>query len=110
MRKIYLSFLCTSLLCLSLSAMQAQPVEDGDTKEFVESVDIFPNPAKSNKLYITSKSGRTKMISAYNVLGERVMFEVLTTKELDISSLPVGVYILRIKVGKETFSKKLIRN
>lgn len=107
MKKIYLSLLFMGVLGLAYpSEMKGQ----SETKAPIEGIDIYPNPVNGTKLYITSISGKSKTVTVYNVLGEKIMFKVMTTKELDISSLLSGVYILRVKIGEETFTKKVIIN
>ncbi len=109
MKKIYLLLTFIGILCFSITGVHAQanPTSKQDSAERVE---IYPNPNSGNTLFIISESGKTTTVSLYNILGERVSFEVLTSKRLDISALPTGVYILRIKIGKHTSSRKFIRN
>ncbi len=112
MKKIYLLLIFIGILCFSFTlevrAQQSSTYTDTKDKE-IEQVQIFPNPVNGNKLYITSQSGKSKQVSVHTALGERIFFKVLTTNELDISSLPPGVYILRIKIGEKRFTNKLIR-
>ncbi|WP_188112164.1 T9SS type A sorting domain-containing protein [Aquimarina sp. RZ0] len=107
MKKIYLSLLFIGVFgLLHPSEVKGQ----SDIKDPIEGIDIYPNPVKGTKLYITSISGKSKTVTVFNVLGEKIMFKVMTTTELDISSLLSGVYILRVKIGEETFTKKVIIN
>ncbi|WP_027394867.1 T9SS type A sorting domain-containing protein [Aquimarina latercula] len=108
MKKIYLLLILTGLFVLSFSkGVSAQSTIKTDDQEEVQ---VFPNPVSGNILNITSKSGKSMTCRVYSVLGRTVLFKVITTKEqLDISSLPPGVYVLKIKIGEEDFSKKLIR-
>jgi len=111
MKKIYSLLICIGILCclspFSLTAQQ--PPANTNINNEVEQIQIFPNPVNGNKLYITSKSGKSKQVSVITALGERIFFKVMTTNELDISSLPPGVYILRVKIGEKRFTNKLIR-
>jgi hypothetical protein len=62
----------------------------------------------SGKIYITSKSGAEKEIIVFDVLGKKIMQTILTTKELNISMLQPGVYIIRFREGDDTATRKLI--
>lgn len=107
MKKIYLLLIFIGIFVLSSTRVQAQSSIEIKGQE---EISVFPNPVTGNVLNITSKSGKSITCRVFNVLGKTVLFKVITTREqLDISALPPGVYVLKIKSGKETFSKKLIR-
>ncbi|WP_299435062.1 T9SS type A sorting domain-containing protein [uncultured Aquimarina sp.] len=107
MKKIYLLLILIGVFVLSFSTgAKAQSTFDrNNEKEF----QVFPNPVSGNTLNITSKSGKSITCRVFNVLGKTVLFKVITTKELDISSLPTGVYVLRIKSGEHQTVRKLLR-
>ncbi|MFD2563211.1 T9SS type A sorting domain-containing protein [Aquimarina rubra] len=109
MKKIYLLLILIGVFVLSFSTgVQAQ--SSFNTIDQKEEVQVFPNPVSGDILNITSKSGKSMTCRVFNVLGKTVLFKVLTTQEqLNISALPPGVYVLRIKIGEEAFTKKLIR-
>ena len=102
-----------SLLLVVFSLCFSTDVQAQSSLEFidqVEDISIYPNPASGNTLNIVSKSGKSITCRMFNVLGKTVLFKVMTTKELDISNLRPGVYVLRIKVGDKDFTKKFIKN
>ncbi|MBU3822094.1 T9SS type A sorting domain-containing protein [Flavobacteriaceae bacterium XHP0103] len=76
----------------------------------IEGLSIYPNPVTegSQVIYITSKKNFTKNIEIYNVLGKQIYTTVLTGKELNISSLSTGVYILKITENKISETRKLV--
>lgn len=76
----------------------------------IEGLSIYPNPVTegSQVIYITSKNNFTKNIEIYNVLGKQIYTTVLTGKELNISSLSTGVYILKITENKISETRKLV--
>lgn len=74
------------------------------TKEFA----IYPNPAASGYINITSNMEGLKNISIYNILGKQVLKTILNVERLDISDLNSGVYILKIEQGKSTSTTKLV--
>lgn len=107
MKKIYLLLLFTGVLsvcCTSELQAQSKPIND----DIPEKVQIFPNPTTSSIVYITSKSGKSKTVSIFTALGEKILFKVMTTNELDISSLTQGVYVFRVKIGDQSSVQKVI--
>lgn len=97
-------------LCLSGSTAMAQ---DGKSQSKVQDSTIdglsfYPNPVSNGKIYITSKSSDDKEVTIYDVLGKKVLQAVLTSKELNIGNLSPGVYIIKIKEGDATATRKLI--
>ncbi len=115
MKKIYLTLLLIGFLFIPLpSGIQAQ----SDTKSGleaqtqpkvkIEGLRIFPNPAPAGStIYITSDLELTKTVTVYNVLGKKVFFKVLIGKELDISHLNPGIYVMQIKEGEKSATRKL---
>ena len=69
---------------------------------------FYPNPVSNGKIYITSKTSLEKEIMIFDVLGKKVLQTTTTTKELNISSIPTGVYIIKIKEEETTVTRKLI--
>jgi len=108
MKKIYLLpiLIAVFTLCFSTETQAQSSITTIDKKEEVR---VYPNPISGNKLNIVSKSGKSITCRVISVLGKTVLFKVITTKELDISSLPSGIYTVRIKIGDKVFTKKLIR-
>lgn len=113
MKKIYLLLIFIGLICFSFTpGIQAQSntAERQELKSGkIDGISIFPNPAPAGSvLYITSTKNLTKTVSIFTVLGEKVMFKVLIGKELDISHLNPGVYVIKITEGQSKCTKKLI--
>jgi hypothetical protein len=74
----------------------------------VEGLSFYPNPVSTGKIYITTNSSLTKEVTIYDVLGKIVIQATLTSKELNISALSPGVYMIKIKEGEATATRKLI--
>lgn len=75
---------------------------------------LFPNPAKNMlKLKLGGKATSQVNITAYNLLGKPVLQSSQTLQngetKVDISSLPSGNYILKIQVGEEVISRKIMK-
>jgi hypothetical protein len=97
-------FYITLLFCLfSFSAM----AQEGKTQQN-DGLGFYPNPVSNGKIYITSKTSLEKEIMIFDVLGKKVLQTTTTTKELNISSIPTGVYIIKIKEEETTVTRKLI--
>lgn len=74
----------------------------------IEGLSFYPNPVSNGKIYFTSKSTTEKEIAIFDVLGEKVLQTILYSKELNVGSLSPGVYIIKIREGEATATRKLI--
>ena len=79
-----------------------------NVSENIEGLTIFPNPANNGKVYISTKYNLAKKIEIFDVLGKKVISQVLYGKELKIQDLKPGVYILKIEEGKISATRKLV--
>ncbi|WP_136667379.1 T9SS type A sorting domain-containing protein [Flavobacterium sp. H122] len=108
------NYIYTTFFFLLFSlAVTAQENKDssliGKTQEQpLDNLNIYPNPVTTGKLYISSKSNNPKEIEIFDVLGKRVMQHNLTSKELNISNLTPGVYIIKIKEAEQRATRKFI--
>lgn len=106
MKKNYI-YIVSFLLCLfSLTTMVGQ--ENKQQPSVIEGLSFYPNPVSNGKIYITSKSSLDKDISIFDVLGKKVLQVTLNSKELTIATLSPGVYIIKIREGEATATRKLI--
>lgn len=96
-------YLAALLICFCSLSVTAQ-----DGKQSIEGLEFYPNPVSSGKIYITSKSLADKEVAIFDVLGKKVLQAVLNSKELNISTLSPGVYIIKIREGEATATRKLI--
>ena len=76
----------------------------------IEGLTIYPNPVNSGKIYITSKSSLDKKIEIFDVLGKKVLETTTSNKEVNVSNLISGIYIIKIKEGENSATRKLIIN
>lgn len=105
---IYLFFI---LFSFSTFAQENKSFGASKTQEpTIEGLSIYPNPVNNGKIYITTKSSMDKKVEIYNVIGKKVLEMVVTSKELNISMLEAGVYIIKIKEGEASATRKLIIN
>ena len=103
-------YIATVLLCFfSFSASaQESKVQSRTLDTSIEGLSFYPNPVSNGKIYITSKSSLDKEITIFDVLGKKVLQMILNAKELNIGTLSPGVYIIKIKEGDATATRKLI--
>jgi len=76
---------------------------------------LFPNPGRENvSLSLELKQNDKIEVEVHNVMGQQVMSDVFSGQlgknmvSMDISQLNPGVYLVNVKVGNESSSKKLI--
>ena len=112
MKKIYLLLILIGIACFSFTTeIQAQvDTNERQKSSKIEGLRIFPNPNSGDILYIVSEKQLTKMVRVSTVLGQQVLFKVLIGNELDVSSLPPGVYAIQIKEGNRKATRKFVRN
>ncbi|WP_116790519.1 T9SS type A sorting domain-containing protein [Flavobacterium psychrotrophum] len=103
----YITLLLFCLFSLSTVAQESRPAPSGG-KEPIEGLNIYPNPVSGGRIYVTSKSGQNKEVEIFDVLGKRILQATLSSKELNISELTPGVYIIKVKEGDATATRKLI--
>ncbi len=111
MKKKY--FYITSLLFLFSLSVSAQEGKDSALaskfqEQPFENLNIYPNPTGGDRVYISSKSLAPKEIEIFDVLGKKVIQVNINSKELNVSSLSPGVYIIKIKEGDLRATRKLI--
>ena len=108
---IYTIFLLTFLFSYKLQAQENKSISATKTQEpTIEGLTIYPNPTNSGKIFITTKSSLDKKVEIFNVLGKKVLESVTTSKEVNVSHLEAGVYIIKIKEGDASATRKLIIN
>lgn len=95
-------FIITVFLLFSLVSFS----QEG--KQPVEGLGFYPNPVSNGKIYITSKTSLDKEILIFDVLGKKVLQTTISSRELNIASIPPGVYIIKITEGDTTATRKLI--
>lgn len=104
-----LSFLLVCFLLLSspLSA-QSTGLPAFSQEKQIEGLSIYPNPVTGSKVFITSDRNQLKEVEIFNVLGKKVLSARITGRELDVSELTPGIYILKITEGVTQATRKLV--
>lgn len=71
-------------------------------------VKLYPNPA-SDRLFIKSTE-QIEKVSIYNMSGQLIkQYDVLNNR-INVSELPVGLYMIKIKTDQSMIHKNLIKN
>lgn len=110
MKKKYFYLLLFGFL-LTINPSFAQHTTDSSNAEITQSIEglsIYPNPVSNGKIYITTSLNHIKEINIYDVLGKKIISQAIVGKELNISKLNPGVYILKIKENEISATRKLV--
>lgn len=69
---------------------------------------MYPNPVTNGKVYISTASNNPKQIFIYDVFGTLILKTTILGKELGLSDLDAGVYVLRVVEKDKMATRKLI--
>lgn len=114
MKEKYL-YIFLLLITISFSA-QAQTAKNSGvadqvkTENTLDKVQIYPNPVTSGKIYINAETTSTKTIELYDMLGKRIVFTEMNgyQKELNVTNLKAGVYILKLSEKNNSITRKIV--
>ena len=98
--------------CIAHDTVVVQFISSVDNSNFSSLINIFPNPTR-NKISISSEIPLNAEIQLTDVLGRIVFAENLKNemnKDIDISFLLAGDYMLSITTDKNSLLKKIIKN
>ena len=104
----YITLLLGFFFTLSVSAQEGKQNAKIQETTVIEGLILYPNPVSNGKVYITSKNDLDKNIIIFDVLGKKVLQTTMSSKELNISNLSPGVYIIKIDEEQATATRKLI--
>ncbi|GAA4889000.1 T9SS type A sorting domain-containing protein [Flaviramulus aquimarinus] len=109
-RNYFLSLFITLAFFTTQYGIAQNVANSKSIQQTIEGLSIYPNPVNSLKtyIYITSKLNSNKYVEFYNVLGKQIFTTRLTGKELNISNLDKGVYILKITENNVSETRKLV--
>jgi len=78
------------------------------TKGDIEGFKLYPNPVTNGKIFISTTKNAPKKIHVFDVLGTKVLETTIIGKELNLSDLNKGVYILRVAEKDKMATRKLV--
>lgn len=86
------------------------PPTAGVGEKTIQGFASYPNPVNNGLLTIRSSNSNEKNITIYNVLGKRVFQQKFSgaTKQLDVSQISSGIYIMKVLEGDKVATKKLV--
>ncbi len=104
----YSIILLVFLFTVSASAQDNKQQPKTQETAVIEGLSLYPNPVSNGKVYITTKNDFDKEIIIFDVLGKKVMQTMLSSRELNVSNLMSGVYIIKINEKDASATRKLI--
>ena len=104
----YSIILLVFLFTLSASAQDNKQQPKTQETAVIEGLSLYPNPVSNGKVYITTKNDLDKEIIIFDVLGKKVMQTMISSRELNVSNLSSGVYIIKINEKEASATRKLI--
>ena len=92
------------LFFIALGSAQDSPKSTGD----IEGFSLYPNPVTNGTVYIITKQNAPKKVMIFDVFGSRIMETTILGKELNITNLDAGVYLVRVFELNKVATRKLI--
>ena len=74
----------------------------------IEGFRMYPNPITGGILNILTQNNGIKRIQIYDILGKQVYARHVRDRQVDLSSLQSGVYILKVTENTKTTTRKLV--
>ncbi|SFN11625.1 Por secretion system C-terminal sorting domain-containing protein [Paenimyroides ummariense] len=107
---IFLLLIITSFSAQAQTAKNSGVADQVKTENTLDKVQIYPNPVTSGKIYINAENTSTKTIELYDMLGKRIVFTEMNgyQKELNVSNLKAGVYILKLSEKNNSITRKIV--
>ncbi|MFV0566608.1 MAG: T9SS type A sorting domain-containing protein [Flavobacteriaceae bacterium] len=79
-----------------------------ENEKVQQTITVYPNPVMEGVLYISNIEENSNLrIEFYNILGKLV--KTARETQIDVSKLPPGVYLLKIRTDNAWITQKLIR-
>ncbi len=108
-----LSYNCSLMICYNiyLIKLHSIPTDNQVVVENGKAFSLSPNPA-TNQLTIDNGELKIKEVEIYNSLGEKCLTPTLSKGEgvrIDVSSLPAGIYFLKVRGEKEERIAKFVK-
>lgn len=107
---IFLLLIITSFSAQAQTAKNSGVADQVKTENTLDKVQIYPNPVTSGKIYINAETNSVKAIELYDMLGKRILTTEMNgyQKELNVSNLKAGVYILKLSEKNNSITRKIV--
>ena len=79
-------------------------INENDSNGFL----VYPNPTNVGFVNISSKSSKVINVKVFDILSKLVLENQLENRQLNISNLNSGIYIIKLSQNNATDTKKLI--
>jgi len=96
-------YLLIFFLCISFSYAQSN-----NSKGEINGFTLYPNPVTNSKVFISTTENAPKQILIYDVFGTQILKTTILGKELSLSGIDAGVYVLRVFEKDKVATRKLI--
>lgn len=93
---------------LSVNAQDTKQLVKTQESTTIEGLSLYPNPVNGGKVSISTKNDSNKDITIFDLLGKKIFQTQLSGRELNISNLTPGVYIIKINEDGASATRKLI--
>lgn len=70
-------------------------------------IKLYPNPVSNGVLNLETSSNEALNVEFYNMLGQRVLTSK-ASKNINVSSLNAGIYLVKINQGSSSLTKKIV--
>jgi hypothetical protein len=77
--------------------------------EFIDEIKIYPNPSNDFLNIETYDDLQILSITIFNLLGSKIIELTGSPNKIDLSSIDIGVYLLKIETNKGVLTKQLIK-
>ena len=111
MKHLYLVlfFVCFTSLSFAQENNLAMAAGRGAaSSEEIKDFKLFPNPVTDGRITIETRDNAPKSILIFDVFGTPVLKQKLVGRELNLSNLDKGVYILRVFENNKMATRKII--
>jgi hypothetical protein len=88
-------------------SMESLSASEFDTAQ----LQLYPNPVQNEFRINTPWTGEELRVEIYNLLGQKIAHQSFTSEtiQMDASTWSEGVYVVKVKKGKEVFTTKMIK-
>lgn len=104
----YKFFLLVFFWTLSSNAQDSKIQPKTQQTAIIDGLNVYPNPVTNGKVYIATKNDGNKEVIIFDLLGKMVTQAAINGRELNVSSLSPGIYIIKINEMNATATRKLI--
>jgi len=82
--------------------------QDKTVPQDIEGFKLYPNPVTTGKVFINTTLNAPKKILIFDVLGNKVLETTILGKELNLTDVDAGIYVIRVFEKDKVATRKLI--